>query len=141
MRKLWPLLGAFALAAGSVRASDNSPAASEKAARGKYLVEEVAKCQDCHTPRLEKGEFDTSKWLQGTVLGFQPLNEVAGWHKASPNITPTGNLWKRWGEAGLVNYLKTGLNPRGNPADPPMPGYKLRADDAEAIVEYLKTLK
>jgi hypothetical protein len=40
-----------------------------------------------------------------------------------------------------VKYLMTGLTPKGTPAGPPMPTYKLKEADAEAIVEYLKTLK
>ena len=108
---------------------------------GKYLVEEVAKCQECHTPRLETGEFDTSKWLRGATLDFQPAREVKGWHKTSPDLTPGGRLWQRWGEQGIAKFLETGLGPRGNAADPPMPAYKLRPSDAEAIVAYLKSLK
>ena len=41
--------------AWSCAASD--PQAS-KLARGKYLVENVAGCADCHSVRNEKGEFD-----------------------------------------------------------------------------------
>jgi hypothetical protein len=28
-----------------------------KLERGKYLVDQVAMCEDCHTPRNEKGEL------------------------------------------------------------------------------------
>ena len=114
---------------------------SDSAARGKYLVEEVGKCQDCHTPRTETGELDTSKWLKGAALDFAPIHEVKGWHKTSPDLTSSGRLFARWGEAGLVKFLETGAGPSGHPADPPMPAYKLRHDDAESIVAYLKTLK
>lgn len=115
--------------------------ASENAERGKYLVEEVGKCQDCHTPRLEDGTFDRSKWLKGAVLGFQPIQPIKDWHKTSPDLTPGSRLWTRWQEKGLLEFLKTGLGPSGHQADPPMPTYTLKAEDAEAIVEYLKTLK
>lgn len=111
------------------------------AVRGKYLVEEVAKCQDCHTPRGEKGEPDRTKWLKGAVLDFAPIGEVPNWHKMAPDITSGGRLWERWGEAGLVKFLMTGKGPKGNAADPPMPTYTLKQEDAEAIVAYLKTLK
>lgn len=108
---------------------------------GKYLVEEVGKCQDCHTPKLEGGEFDRTKWLKGAVLDFAPLQPVKGWHKTSPDVTPGGKLWAKWGEAALLKYLQTGLTPSNKPAEPPMPAYKLRPEDAEAVVAYLKTLK
>jgi mono/diheme cytochrome c family protein len=117
-------------------------AQADKAARGKYLVEEVARCQECHTPKLPDGQFNKEKWLKGAVLNVQPIDPIKGWHKTSPDLTASGRLWQgRWGQAALVKLLSTGLGPGGNPADPPMPTYKMTADDAEAVVEYLKTLK
>jgi len=114
---------------------------SDQAAYGKYLVEEVGKCQECHTPKTEAGQLDTAKWLKGATLDFQPMGDVKGWHKTSPDLTSAGRLFARWGEAGMVKFLETGTNPAGHPADPPMPAYKLKPADAEAIVAYLKTLK
>jgi mono/diheme cytochrome c family protein len=116
-------------------------AQSDKVARGKYLVEEVGRCQECHTPKLPDGAFDREKWLKGAVLNVQPIEPIKGWHKTSPDLTPAGRLWSRWKEEGLLNYLKTGLTPSNKKADPPMPTYTMRPDDAEAVVEYLKTLK
>jgi mono/diheme cytochrome c family protein len=116
-------------------------AAADGVERGKYLVEEIGKCQDCHTPRGADGQFDKTKWMKGTVLDFQPIQPVPGWHKTSPDLTPSGRLWKRWGEKGIAEFLKTGMGPGGHHAEPPMPTYTLKAEDAEAIVQYLKTLK
>jgi mono/diheme cytochrome c family protein len=115
--------------------------ASDQTERGKYLVEEVAQCQGCHTPRGADGQLDREKWLKGTVLDFQPMQPVKEWHKTSPDLTSGSRLWERWGENGITEFLKTGLGPNGHAADPPMPTYKLKAEDAEAIVAYLKTLK
>jgi mono/diheme cytochrome c family protein len=115
--------------------------ASDQTERGKYLVEELAQCQVCHTPRGADGQLDREKWLKGTVLDFQPMQPVKEWHKTSPDLTSGSRLWERWGEKGITEFLKTGLGPKGHAADPPMPTYKLKAEDAEAIVAYLKTLK
>lgn len=123
-------LASFALAA------DNAA----QIERGKYLVEEVAKCQDCHTPRLETGELDKSKWLAGATLDFQPIKPVEGWHAKAPNLRPDGRYWKAWGEEGLIKFMSTGLNPKGKPADPPMPAYKMTKEDAAAVIAYLKSL-
>ncbi len=116
-------------------------AGEKEIAYGKYLLEEVSKCQECHTPKTETGELDKSKWLKGATLDFQPVTPVERWHKTSPDITPAGRLWQRWGEKALLEYLQTGLTPKGKPADPPMPAYKLKKADAEAMMEYLKSLK
>jgi hypothetical protein len=116
-------------------------ASDESVARGKYLVEEIGKCQMCHTARTEAGELDKSKWLKGATLDFAPTGEIKGWHKTSPDLTSTGRLFSRWKEAGLVNFLETGKGPTGHPADPPMPTYTMKHEDAQAIVDYLKTLQ
>ena len=97
---------------------------------GKQLVSEVAKCGDCHTPSKTSGEFDRSKWLKG-----------ARRPKVSPDLTRSGQLFRQWGEQGMIRFLETGLDPAGHAAASHMPAYKLRPDDAEAIVAYLKTLK
>lgn len=109
-------------------------------ARGKYLVEEVARCQECHTPRLESGDFDKSKWLKGGRLSVAPVATVAGWHASAPDITSTSALWQRWGDDGMAKFLETATNPRGGKAGPPMPAYNLNHDDATAVVAYLKSL-
>src|SRR5579872_5775843 len=95
----------FTLAAGLPTPSR----ASDQTERGKYLVEEVAKCQDCHTPRGPDGQLDREKWLKGAVLDFQPMHEVKDWHKTSPDLLPGSRLWQRWGEKGITEFLKTGV--------------------------------
>jgi mono/diheme cytochrome c family protein len=135
MRVLLTFLS-LAVSLGAGRAAD--PKSIE---RGRYLAVEVAKCQECHTPKDEKGQFDQTRWMKGAVLDFAPLQPVPGWHKTSPDLTPGGSLWRKWGEGALVKYMMTGLTPKGTPADPPMPAYKLTKEDAEAIVDYLKSLK
>jgi mono/diheme cytochrome c family protein len=93
--------------------------------RGKYLIEEVAKCQECHTARLASGELDRARWLKGGT---------------GPDITAGGDLWIDRGEKGMLRFLETGER-HGRAAAKPMPPYKLRHDDAEAIVAYLKSLR
>lgn len=111
-----------------------------KIERGKYLVEEVGRCQECHTPKTEAGEFDTTKWMKGATLVGVPATPIAGWHQKSPDITSTSALWARWGQDGFSKFLQTAKNPRGGKAGPPMPAYMLKAEDADAIAAYLKSL-
>ena len=108
---------------------------------GRYLVEEVAKCGDCHTPRNPNGELDINKRLKGAkVDAFAPC-DIKDQGKKSPDLTPSGDLFRRWGAQGMMEFLKTGLNPQGRPAARPMPAYKLRPHDAEAIVAYLESVR
>jgi mono/diheme cytochrome c family protein len=109
-------------------------------ARGKYLVEEVAKCYDCHTAKTSTGEPDRTKWLKGATLDFKPVGEIPKWHATTPDITSTSPLWQRWGMDGFVKFLETGKNPRGGAADAPMPAYTLSHEDAVAVAAFLKSL-
>lgn len=120
---------------GAVVAAQDS-----KVERGKYLVEEVARCQECHTPRTEANDFDRAKWMKGATLVAAPSTPIAGWHQKSPDITSTSPLWQRWGEDGIAKFLQTAKNPRGGNAGAPMPAYTLSQTDAEAIATYLKSL-
>lgn len=118
------------------------PTASEpaKLERGKYLVEEVGRCQECHTPTLPDGTFDKANWMKGATLVGIPATPIDDWHQKAPDITSTSKLWERWKVEGFVKFLETARNPRGGKAGPPMPAYTLKAEDAEAITAYLKSL-
>jgi mono/diheme cytochrome c family protein len=111
-----------------------------KIERGKYLVEEVARCQECHTPKTESGEFDKTQWMKGATLVGVPATPVKGWHQKSPDITSTSALWTRWQVEGFSKFLQTAKNPRGGAAGPPMPAYMMKAEDADAVAAYLKSL-
>jgi mono/diheme cytochrome c family protein len=107
---------------------------------GKYIVEEVARCQECHTPKTDVGEFDKSKWMKGAKLAVAPVATIQGWHATSPDITSTSMLWQRWGDDGFAKFLETSKNPRGGGAGAPMPAYMFSHDDAVAVAAYLKSL-
>lgn len=128
---LWPSLTATICFAANAAQIDH----------GRYLVEEIAKCGDCHTPMLPSGKADTSKWLKGATLAFKPIADIPVWQGTSPDLTSSGHLWKTWGESGLLKFLTTGVAPNGHPARPPMPAYRMKPVDARAIITYLKSLK
>lgn len=108
--------------------------------RGKYLVEEVSRCQECHTPTLPDGSFDKANWMKGATLIGVPAKPPEDWHQKAPDITSTSKLWTNWKYEGFVAFLSTAKNPRGHKAGPPMPAYTLKAEDAEAMATYLKSL-
>ncbi len=133
-----PRLAVIALVGIAAVRADSKQARIE---HGRYLAEEVSKCVDCHTPRTPAGDLDRTRWMKGKVLEVQPIEPIKDWHKTSPDLTPTGRLWLKWGEGAILKYLQTGLTPSGKPAGPPMPAYKLKPADAEAVLDYLKSLK
>ncbi len=103
--------------------------------RGRYLVESVGLCADCHTPRGEKGQFVTERWLMGSPLGFQPLAPMP-WAPASPQLAGLPTMT----EAQAVTFMQTGKRPDGSAPLPPMPSYRFNEADAKAVVAYLKML-
>jgi mono/diheme cytochrome c family protein len=44
---------------------------SAEVSRGKYLVEEIARCSECHTPRDGAGNLKHEVWLQGAPIWDQ----------------------------------------------------------------------
>ena len=108
-------------------------------ARGAYLVEALAHCGECHTPRDAIGGLDRSAWMAGTADGPEGV--------LVPNVTPdraTGI--GRWTDGEIADYLATGLDPEGDVAGSLMAeviehgASKLTEPDLRAIVAYLKAL-
>lgn len=116
-------------------------AQSGNVARGKYLVERVGMCTDCHSPMLPDGRPDAAKMMKGGPVLFAPPEPIPNWSKATPDLTSTGSIWREWGEAGVRKFLETGLDPSGKGPNPPMPAYRFKPEDAAAVVAYLRTLK
>jgi hypothetical protein len=109
---------------------------SSKLERGKYLVEQVGMCGDCHTPHNEKGEPIQEKTLQGTILPFKPAVPMPLWADKSPNIAGLPG----WEDRDAIRFLMTGIAYNDLPARPPMPQYRFNQEDAAAIMAYLRSL-
>lgn len=110
--------------------------AAVSVARGKYLVEQVGLCGDCHTPRDQKGEPIKEQWLMGATLGFKPIEAVPVWSGKAPAIAGLPG----WEKNAAITFLMTGVASNGLPSRPPMPRYRFNVQDAQAIVAYLKSL-
>lgn len=104
--------------------------------RGRYLVEHVGLCADCHSPRDEKGAFLRDRWLLGSPLPFQPTVPMP-WAPVAPPLAGLPSMT----EAQAMTFLQTGQRPSGSPVRPPMPPFRFGAEDARAVVAYLKSLK
>jgi mono/diheme cytochrome c family protein len=105
-------------------------------ARGKYLVESVGMCGNCHTPRNDKGEPIKEQWLKGAPLGFQPIGPMPVWADKAPNIAGLPG----WEKTEAIKFLVTGIGKNELPPRPPMPLYRFSVQDAQAVVAYLKSL-
>ncbi|WP_375262925.1 c-type cytochrome [Palleronia sp.] len=108
--------------------------ASAEVERGRYLVEALFHCGQCHTPRTALGGMDRDRWLQGA-----PNPDGQG---RIPGITP-GQIG--WSDADLAAYLKTGLTPDFDSAGGQMAAVvrhlnTLPGEDIAAIVAYLRAV-
>lgn len=105
-------------------------------ARGKYIVENVAMCELCHTRRDENGNPDRGNWLAGGPVQLQATYPAPKWAVKAPRIAggPPGT------EADFIKLMTTGIARTGRPPDPPMPPFRMHREDAEAVYAYLKSL-
>ena len=104
--------------------------------RGRYLVEEVAKCPECHTPRNERGELRRDAWLRGAPIWIKPVAPVANWADHAPSLAGFPSFTEVQGE----RILEKGTGPQGEVLRPPMHIYHMNHADAKAIIAYLKSL-
>jgi mono/diheme cytochrome c family protein len=102
--------------------------------RGRYLVESLGHCSECHTPRNMFGGLDTSRWMAGAP--------VPGGKGKIPNITPHSLDWI---ESDITAYLTSGFTPEFDSAGGEMAEVvenmaHLPESDRAAISAYLKAL-
>lgn len=132
------LTAAAALAALGVCASAQAETLVE---RGQYLAH-IMDCGGCHnigsftpTPNMETP-------LGGSGIGFQ-IPGMGTFYP--PNLTPDAETGLgTWSDAEVITAFTTGMRPDGRPLSPAMPWMSyahINADDATALVAYLRSLK
>jgi len=105
---------------------------SDQLARGRYLVEALGHCGECHTPRNALGGLERDRWLSGA--------ENPSGQGRIPNITPAA---LDWSEAEIAEYLNSGFTPEFDSAGGEMVAViesiaHLSDADRQAIAAYLK---
>lgn len=94
--------------------------------RGKYLVEGVAMCGDCHTPPGLSGVPGRSKWLMGAPVTPKPSSPAPDWPTTAPRLagTPPGT------DAQMITLLTASASDAAISHDA----------RAEAVLAYLKSV-
>ena len=100
-------MGCFLLIAGMVFAQVPKPDGGA-VARGKYIVENVAICRQCHTPMNSKGERDAGQALMGGPLQLEPTYRSPAWAIRAPRIAggPPGT------DQDFIRLMTTGISRR-----------------------------
>jgi mono/diheme cytochrome c family protein len=124
-------------AAGQEKGGAKAEGGQSQLERGRYIVENVAMCELCHTPRDENGNPDRGHWLMGGPAQLRPSYPSQYWALVEPRLAgrPPGT------DADFVKLLTTGISRTGRPPNPPMPPFRMTRPDAEAVLAYLKSLQ
>ena len=108
--------------------------------RGKYLVEGILTCGNCHTPRGPGGVLDANK----RHAGGPQVWETAEYRVHPSNITPDNETGiGRWTAGQIKTAIRDGRRPSGQQLSPQMPYayYKIFAPaDLDAVVAYMQSL-
>jgi mono/diheme cytochrome c family protein len=123
----------------SAMPAQKSPAATPQQGevdRGRYLVDNVAMCSECHTPRNENGEIDTVRYLQGAPIWITPVHPTPNWANRAPALSGLEGFT----DDQVETVLEKGVGPNGLTIQPPMHIYHMNHGDAQAIVAYLRSL-
>ena len=112
--------------------------AAEEINRGAYLVDALAHCGECHTPRNPFGAVIDSQYLAGNREG--PDRQIV------PNLTPDKTGLAGWSQADVVYLLRTGFKPnfdnvQGSMAETIEHGLKYLSEaDLKAITAHLAAI-
>lgn len=116
----------------------------ERIARGKYLVNSVVGCFDCHSERdWTKFAGPIKPGTQGE--GGEKFDKAGAGVPGTlyaPNITPAGI--GNWTDGQIVRALTCGVDNKGHALFPIMPYIhlnKMSREDIYSIVAYLRTIK
>jgi len=125
------------LTAAQEAKKSNTQAQAAPASRGQYIVEDVAMCGTCHTPRKSDGSLDRSRWLAGGPTPYLSARPDPNWPLQAPRIggLPPAN------DAGMITLLTTAIWTDGKPLRDPMPKFHMSRADAEAVLAYLKSVR
>jgi mono/diheme cytochrome c family protein len=105
--------------------------------RGKYIVNQIAMCSECHTPRNAAGQLQTTAYLLGAPVPVPaPPFANINWALKAPAIAGLNGYSEQQG----IRLLMEGITRDGRQPNPPMPRFRMNRSDAEAVVAYLKSL-
>jgi mono/diheme cytochrome c family protein len=122
----------------SVLYSSSSKADASKTKRGRYLVESVAICFECHSERdyskdgwpIPKGKLGSGRILWGQLVAPNISSDVE---------TGIGS----WTDAEIARAIRNGISRDGRTLNPEMPSRyfsELSADDLDSIVVFLRSI-
>ena len=116
----------------------------ERLTRGKYLVESVNSCLDCHSPHdWAQHDAPIVTGMKGAGQDFSLLKGLPG-HIVAPNLTPDPETGSgNWSDDALARAIREGIGHDGRALFPLMPYQHFRQlpdEDLASIIVYLRSL-
>jgi mono/diheme cytochrome c family protein len=127
MAGLWTILALVASAAG----------AGSPVTQGEHLANHVAICVQCHSPRSGEGELDRTRLFKGAPIPVRSPFPAQTWALSAPAIAGLPG----WTTDDALALLTTGRRPSGFAPKPPMPPFRLSREEAEAVIQYLRSVR
>ncbi len=104
-------------------------------ARGEYLVNAVAMCVQCHSPRDASGGIIESRRLTGAAMPVRGPSWSTEWAYQAPAIARLSGFT----DDQIMMLLTEGhAGDRPRPKSP-MPQFRMTRDDAAAVIAYLRS--
>ena len=104
---------------------------------GRYIVEHVAMCIECHSGRDSRGAILDSQLFLGAPIPFAPP-----WPNDWAMRAPRNRGLPGYDDALALRLLTQGaIGRNGEQLRPPMPRFRMTVQDAADVIGYLRSLE
>lgn len=120
-----------------LRQGASAQADSGNIEHGRYLVENVAMCVECHSGRDDEGNIIPREQYTGGAIPFRPP-----WPNDWAIRAPRNKGLPGYTQEQAVRLLTQGsIGRTGSQLRPPMPRFRMTPQDAADVIAYLKSLE
>jgi mono/diheme cytochrome c family protein len=120
-------------------------ATPERLARGRYVVEHISDCLECHSDHVLRYGIPVKPGTEGQGGYIFDKNIGFPGVVAAQNITPDADFGLgKWSDGEILRAMREGIDRNGDALFPMMPYEHFRNmsdDDAKAVIVYLRALK
>jgi len=113
------------------------PLPKGNAEHGRYLVEQVVMCIECHSPRDAQGSRIPGEEFAGGIIWFRPPWNAA-WADRAPRIRGLPGYTP---ELAIRLLTQGAVDRQGLQLRPPMPPFRMTPQDAADVYAYLSALR
>ena len=131
-----PAGGAASQGSGAAAQGSGARATAGDVERGRYIVERVANCGECHSQRDGRGNIVEGTKYQGGSMVVNPSFTI-DWPNRFPRIAGLPG----YTDEQAIRLLTQGAIKRdGTQLRAPMPRFRMTPEDAAAVIAYLRSL-